>query len=133
HVAHGGGLIVTGGEHLFGDAGLAASPLAPVLPVELEAQEPEPEAREPIALYLLIDRSNSMGDVGVQGTAKMEYAKRAALAVLEDLADQDLVGAIAFDAEAYEIGPLRPAGESRAALAAQIRRLRHGGGTDFPA
>ena len=84
-----------------------------------------------VALYLLIDRSNSMADGGAQGTPKIEYARRAALEVLEQLEPADLVGAIAFDSEAYELGALAPVAEARAALAAKIHHLRPGGGTDF--
>jgi Ca-activated chloride channel family protein len=134
-VGGGGALVVTGGPHLFGDPAWADSPLAPALPVELLSQAPEPKEREPIALELVIDRSNSMGfttrpDPASEGE-KMEYARRAALAVLDQLGPHDLVGAIAFDSKPYELGALAPAGDSRDALAARIRALRHGGGTDF--
>jgi len=44
--------------------------------------------------------------------AKMEYAKRAALAVVEQLGPRDLVGAIAFDSEPYELSPLLPLAEA---------------------
>ena len=132
-VARGGALVVTGGAHLFADPGFVGGPLEHLLPVELQSQQPEPEEREPVALYLVIDRSNSMGTAGGPGqdVTKMEYARRAALAVIEQLGPQDLVGAIAFDDAAYELGALRPVAESRATLGAQIRRLQHGGGTDF--
>ena len=134
-VAGGGGLVVTGGEHLFGDAGFTGSPLERVLPVALRAQSPEPDEREPIALYIVIDRSNSMGYASSQPTLhngeKMAYAKRAALAVLDQLGPRDLVATIAFDSQPYELGPLLPAGESRAALAAKIQQIQYGGGTDF--
>src|SRR5262249_17979427 len=131
-VARGGALIVTGGPHLFGDPGWASSELAPVLPVELLSQAPEPKEREPIALELVIDRSNSMGfstrpDPGGEGE-KMEYARRAALAVLDQLGSHDIVGAIAFDSQPYELGPLRPVADGRDALAIRIRALRHGDG-----
>jgi Ca-activated chloride channel homolog len=134
-VARGGALVVTGGPHLFGDPGWASSELAPLLPVELLSQAPEPKEREPIALELVIDRSNSMGfstrpDPGGEGE-KMEYARRAALAVLDQLGSHDLVGAIAFDSQPYELGPLVPVADGRAVLAMRIRALRHGGGTDF--
>ena len=134
-VARGGALLVTGGPHLFGDPGWAQSPLAPILPVELVSQAPEPKEREPIALELVIDRSNSMGystrpDPNGEGE-KMEYARRAALAVLDQLGPQDLAGAIAFDSQPYELGALTPVESGRDALAAHIRALRHGGGTDF--
>jgi Ca-activated chloride channel family protein len=133
-VAGGGALVATGGGHLFGDAGYVGSALERVLPVALQSQRPEPKEREPIALYLVIDRSNSMGYTtgpGQQFGDKMEYAKRAALAVLEQLGPGDLVGAIAFDSQPHELGPLRPVAEGGPALAAQIQRLRYGGGTDF--
>ncbi|HYV56365.1 MAG TPA: VWA domain-containing protein [Candidatus Nitrosopolaris sp.] len=132
-VAAGGALVVTGGGHLFGDAGFTRSPLADVLPVALASQNPQPAEREPIALYLLIDRSNSMGYASgaLPYGEKMEYAKRAALAVLDQLAPQDLVGAIAFDSQPYELGALMPVAPGRAALSSKIARLRYGGGTDF--
>jgi Mg-chelatase subunit ChlD len=131
----GGALVATGGAHLFGDPGFVGSPLERVLPVTLQSQAPEPKEREPIALYLLIDRSNSMGYATSQPALaygeKMEYAKRAALAVLEQLSPSDLVGAVAFDAQPYELGPLRSVADGRAALAARIAALKYGGGTDF--
>jgi Mg-chelatase subunit ChlD len=134
-VARGGALVATGGEHLFGDPRWSGTALERVLPVELQAQTPEPQEREPIALYLIIDRSNSMGysstEAMVHNGEKMEYAKRAALAVLDQLGPSDLVGAIAFDSLPTELGPLRPVRESRGALAARIQQLQYGGGTDF--
>jgi Ca-activated chloride channel homolog len=134
-VARGGALVVTGGQHLFGDPGWAASDLAPLLPVELLSQAPEPKEREPIALELVIDRSNSMGfstrpDPTGEGE-KMGYARRAALAVLDQLGPRDLVGAIAFDSQPHELGAVAPVAENRTALAARIRALQPGGGTDF--
>ncbi len=134
-VARGGGLVATGGEHFFGDTAFAGSALERVLPVTLHAQAATPQEREPIALYLVIDRSNSMGYASHQPTLhngeKMAYAKRAALAVLDQLGERDLVATIAFDSQPYELGPLSPAGETRAALAAKIQSIQYGGGTDF--
>ncbi|MEB2283149.1 MAG: VWA domain-containing protein [Myxococcales bacterium] len=134
-VARGGGLIATGGEHLFGDAAYTGSAFERILPVSVRAQAASPQEREPIAIYLLIDRSNSMGYASREPTLhngeKMAYAKRAALAVLDQLGDRDLVAAIAFDSQPYELGALLPAGECRAALAARIQQIQYGGGTDF--
>lgn len=134
-VARGGGLIATGGEHLFGDAGYTGSAFERVLPVTVRAQTASPQEREPIAIYLIIDRSNSMGYASHQPALhngeKMAYAKRAALAVLDQLGERDLVATIAFDSQPYELGPLLPAGESRAGLAARIQQIQYGGGTDF--
>lgn len=136
-VGEGGALVVTGGRRFFGDPGWRASRLARLLPVELQSQGPEPTEREPIGLMLVIDRSNSMGygshpEPARQGE-KMEYARRAALAVLDQLGPRDLVGAVAFDSQPYRLAPLRPLGSQRDALAARLRALRPGGGTDFKA
>ena len=134
YVAGGGALVASGGQHLFGDPGFVGTPLERILPVELQSQTPEPKEREPIALELVIDRSNSMGyssGPALGYGAKMEYAKRASLAVLDQLGTSDLVGAIAFDSQPYEIAPLVPLGEGGAALATRIRQLQYGGGTDF--
>ena len=134
-VAHGGALVATGGEHLFGDPRWLGSPLERLLPVELQAQTPEPQEREPLALYLVIDRSNSMGysstEPMLHNGEKMEYAKRAALAVLDQLGPNDLVAAIAFDSLPTELGALKTVRESRGALATKIQQLQYGGGTDF--
>jgi len=133
-VADGGGLVVTGGPHTFGDPALASSALARVLPVALSSQTPEPAEREPIALELVIDRSNSMSQTTRPGAVpgeKMAYARRAAMAVLAQLEPQDLVGAIAFDAEPHELGALQPVAVAREALAARVATLEAGGGTDF--
>jgi hypothetical protein len=125
-VAAGGALVVTGGEHLFGDAGFVGSPLEPLLPVDLLSQHPAPEEREPLALELVVDRSNSMG---ADGATKMDYAKRAALAVLDQLSPGDLVGALAFDETAVELAPLPPGGRvpprARGAAPAASLRRRH--------
>jgi Mg-chelatase subunit ChlD len=134
-VARGGGLVVTGGPHLFGDPGFVGSPLEHVLPVTLQSQKPEPKQRDPIAIYIIIDRSNSMGYATsvppIRAGEKMEYAKRAALSVLEQLGPADLVGAIAFDAQPYQLGLLQPLARGGPALVARIRALQYGGGTDF--
>jgi hypothetical protein len=106
-----------------------------VLPVTLQSQKPEPKQRDPIAIYIIIDRSNSMGYATsvppIRAGEKMEYAKRAALSVLEQLGPADLVGAIAFDAQPYQLGLLQPLARGGPALVARIRALQYGGGTDF--
>src|SRR5262249_60347423 len=113
----GGRFPPPGGAPWCGVRGGRAAPVPRLLPVELVSQPPEPKEREPIALELVIDRSNSMGystrpDPGGEGE-KMEYARRAALAVLDQLGPHDLAGAIAFDSPPYELGPLPPVSHGR--------------------
>jgi Mg-chelatase subunit ChlD len=131
----GGGLIFVGGTATFGDVGLTQTALRQLLPVTLEPRRPRPGHREPLALFIVIDRSNSMGYNSRIGTLrdgeKLRYAKEAALAVVRQLRDQDLVGVIAFDSQPREIAALGPLGVNRARLEDLIPRLVENGGTDF--
>ncbi len=133
----GGGFIVAAGEKTYGDAGFKKTAVERLLPVTLEPRRPPRSEREPLALFILIDRSNSMGyDIRdrlkrSETQAKLSYAKRAALAVVTQLKDTDMVGLIAFDSQPFEVSPLRPLKENRATLEEDIPRLQPGGGTDF--
>jgi Mg-chelatase subunit ChlD len=128
----GGGLMVTGATML--DGGFKGSELEKALPVRFRPQPPPP-TREPIAVYLCIDRSNSMSynsrDPEVRDGERIRYAKRAAVALLNQLDDTDFVGVVAFDSQPYVLAHLRPLGEDRAQLLDRIQRLEPGGGTDF--
>jgi Ca-activated chloride channel family protein len=129
---YGGGLIVTGDT--LRDSKFHGSPLEKTLPVEFEPQPPPP-SREPIAVYLLIDRSNSMSYnsrfPAMRDGERIHYAKEAAIALLNQLDDTDYAGVIAFDSEPYVLGHLRPLGEDRDELMNRVSRLEPGGGTDF--
>jgi Mg-chelatase subunit ChlD len=133
----GGGLIVAAGERTYGDTGFKKTPFERLLPVTLEPRRPPRAEREPLALFIVLDRSNSMGYhirhrlERSEEQAKLAYAKRAALAVVDQLKDSDMVGLIAFDSQPFEVSALRPLKESRSGLEADIPRLQPGGGTDF--
>ena len=133
YVADFGGGVIVGGDTLR-DLRFHDGPLEKALPVEFVAQPPPP-SREPIAIYLLIDRSNSMSYnsryPAVRDGERIRYAKQAAVALLNQLDDTDYAGVIAFDSEPYVLGHLRPVGRNRAPLLDRIRRLEPGGGTDF--
>jgi Mg-chelatase subunit ChlD len=134
---YGGGLIVAAGERTYGDAGFRRTPLQAMLPVTLEPRQPPRAQRAPLALFLLIDRSNSMGYhfrkrlERSQAESKLVYARHAALAVIDQLRENDMVGVIAFDSLPFEVSPLVPVRDNREALRRQIPRLQPGGGTDF--
>jgi len=133
----GGGFIVAAGERTYGDPGFKKTALERMLPVTLEPRRPPRPERDALALFLLIDRSNSMGYhvrnrlERSEDASKLAYAKRAAVAVVQQLKDADLTGVIAFDALPFQVAPLRPLKENRAALEKDIPRLQPGGGTDF--
>ena len=129
---YGGGLVVTGDS--LRDYKFHGSQLEKTLPVTFQAQPPPP-SREPIAVYLLIDRSNSMSynsrSPAVRDGERIRYAKQAAIALLNQLDDTDSAGVIAFDSDAYVIGHLHTLAEGRGELEARVARLEPGGGTDF--
>jgi len=128
----GGGVIVTG--EALADDRFAHGALESVLPVKFQPQ-PRPPSREPVAIYLCIDRSNSMSYnsrfPAVRDSERIRYAKQAAIALLSQLDDTDFVGVIAFDSQSYVLSRLHPLGEDRAALEDRVERLEPGGGTDF--
>lgn len=133
----GGGFIMAGGERTYNDAGFTKTALERLLPVTLEPRRPAHPEPEPLALFILIDRSNSMGyQIHSQLTwseeeSKLAYAKRAALAVIRQLKDTDLVGVMAFDFQPFQVAPFGSLQDIRTVLEQNIPRLHPGGGTDF--
>jgi Mg-chelatase subunit ChlD/uncharacterized membrane protein len=129
---YGGGLVVTGDA--LRDQKFHDGQLEKTLPINF-APQPPPPSREPIAVYLLIDRSNSMSYnsryPAVRDGERIRYAKEAAIALLNQLDDTDYAGVIAFDSEPYVLAHLGPVGENRNDLIKRIERLEPGGGTDF--
>jgi len=129
---YGGGLVATGDT--LREETLAGGELEKALPVKFVPQPPPP-SREPIAVYLCIDRSNSMSYdsryPAVRDGERIRYAKQAAIALLRQLDDTDLAGVIAFDSQPYVLAHLQPLGEDRGELENRIDRLQPGGGTDF--
>jgi len=133
----GGGFIVAAGERTYGDSGFKKTAFERMMPITLEPRRPPRAEREPLALFIIIDRSNSMGyhitkrTMRSEDESKLAYAKRAALAVVRQLKDTDMVGLIVFDSQPFEVSALRPLKENRATLLEDIPRLQPGGGTDF--
>lgn len=128
----GGGLVLTG-EALRDDR-YKGGEVEKALPVSFQPQPPPP-SREPIAVYLCIDRSNSMSYdsryPAVRDGERIRYAKQAAIALLRQLEDTDYAGVVAFDSQPYVLGHMQPLGEDRSELENRIERLQPGGGTDF--
>jgi uncharacterized membrane protein len=57
----GGGVLMTGGPRSFGDKAYQKSAVERILPVSLVEQQPKGKGRAPMGIFLVIDRSNSMG------------------------------------------------------------------------
>jgi Ca-activated chloride channel family protein len=83
---------------------------------------PRPEARPPVNLSLVIDRSGSMsGD-------KIAKAREAALEALSRLAPDDVLSVVAYDSNVETLVPAQRVGDGRR-IAAAIRSIRSDGGT----
>ncbi|MFB6196206.1 MAG: VWA domain-containing protein [Haloplanus sp.] len=118
-VIDGNGLLMVGGPNSFENGGYANSSVASMLPVSLGESSPG-SAR----IVLLIDVSGSAG-------TGMRVQKAIALDALSQLSDDNTVGVVGFNYQAYRVAPLSPLSENRATLEDRIRRLRASGATNI--
>ncbi len=120
----GGGFLMIGGVRSFGVGGYYRTPIEDILPVRM--QPPDRDERYSTALALVVDKSGSMEGL------KMELCKSAAVATAQMLAPKDLIGVVAFDADASWIVPMTRAGR-KGEIEAQVATLAASGGTNiFP-
>jgi hypothetical protein len=130
----GRGLVIVGGPATFRPGPRPLNALLPLAPVAAPPPGPQPDR---IALMLVIDRSNSMGDNSLNDTLrdgqKMRFAKIATLGVVEQLRDDDLVGVIAFDSRPHMVARLAPLRLNRHTIRDRVQRLNYAGTTDFHA
>ncbi|MGQ4556226.1 VWA domain-containing protein [Halobellus sp. GM3] len=120
-VIGGGGLLVVGGPNSFDGGGYGGSNLASMLPVS--TGEGEPRAT---TIVLAVDVSGSAAE-------GMRIQKSAALSVLDQLGDENEVGLVGFNYQAYRVAAIDPLSRNRGELADKIQRLRAGGATDIAA
>ena len=114
----GGGLLVAGGESVFGEGGYRKSPIERLTPVTFERRD-EPE----VALVLVLDRSWSMA-----GTS-MELCKAAAQAAVDVLTDEQSVGILTFNDSFNWDVTLRNVGRNRDSIRKRIAAIGPGGHT----
>jgi len=122
----GKGLVMIGGDQSFGLGGYFKTRVEEVLPVSMtrEAKRELPSQ----GIVLAIDSSGSMA--GMQGVAKIDLAKDAAVAVTELLTQKDELGIIGFDSSASWVVPYGRLDDKRDVIY-RIGTLRAGGGTDI--
>ncbi|MBL8059070.1 MAG: VWA domain-containing protein, partial [Anaerolineales bacterium] len=123
----GGGLVAVGGPTSYGVGGYFRTPLANVLPVEMEIKDQKRRAR--LTLVFIIDKSGSMSEVS-GGAQKVDLAKEAVIRSLELLSPSDKVGVIAFDDTASWVVPITPLDDPGAVMNA-VGTIRADGGTDI--
>ena len=114
----GGGLLVAGGESVFGDKGYRESPLEQLTPVTFERKD-EPE----VALVLVLDRSWSMAG------PSMTLCKAAAQAAVDVLADEQSIGILTFNDSFNWDVTLRNVGANRDAIRRRIAAIGPAGHT----
>jgi uncharacterized membrane protein len=114
----GGGLLVAGGEAVFGEDGYRNTQLERLTPVTFERRD-EPE----VALIIVLDRSWSMA-----GTS-MELCKSAAQAAVDVMTDEQSVGILTFNDRFDWDVPLRNVGKNRDAIKKKIAAIEPGGHT----
>ena len=114
----GGGLLVAGGESVFGEGGYRKSAIERLTPVTFERRD-EPE----VALVLVLDRSWSMA-----GTS-MDLCKAAAQAAVDVLTDEQLIGILTFnDSFNWDVS-LKNVGRNRDAIRRRIDAIGPAGHT----
>jgi Ca-activated chloride channel homolog len=94
----GGGLIIAGGENVYGESGYSETSLEDILPVTFEVKK-----QKPVAMIIVLDRSESMTGL------KMQLAKEATKAPVELLNDTDYFGVVAFNAKFFWAVPFQSA------------------------
>ena len=119
----GGGFIVAAGERTYGDTGFKKTAFERMLPVTLEPRRPPRAEREPLALFILIDRSNSMGYHITQAHWSAARTSRSWPTPsgphsrwCSSSRTPTWSGLIVFDSQPFEVSPLRPLKENRATL-----------------
>jgi Mg-chelatase subunit ChlD len=123
----GGSLAMIGGAESFGAGGWRRSPIAEVLPVELDPRSEE--ERPDLALALVIDRSGSMAD-SQGGVSKLDLAKEAVYQATLGLERSDQLGVVAFDDLANVVLPMQPLPDILA-IEDALSQISDGGGTNI--
>jgi Mg-chelatase subunit ChlD len=118
-VIDGGGLLMVGGGNSFENGGYANSSIAATLPVTFGESTPG-SAR----IVMLIDVSGSAG-------SGMRIQKAIALDALSQLDDDNTVGVVGFNYQAYGVVEPAPLSRNRETVADSIRRLQAGGATSI--
>jgi uncharacterized membrane protein len=102
----GGGLVMTGGRHSFGEGGYRKSPVEDVLPVSLEMREEQRKAA--VAISIIMDCSCSMGVRVPDGRTKMELAAEGVVGALQLLNPRDEASVSMVDTIPHEIFSMSP-------------------------
>ncbi|HET7623942.1 MAG TPA: VWA domain-containing protein [Verrucomicrobiae bacterium] len=98
------GLMLTGGQKMYGPGGYFKSPLDRILPVSMEMRREH--RKMSLAIVVALDRSGSMSAPVGDGRIKMDLADLGTAQVLDLLSPMDELGVIAVDTASHVIVPL---------------------------
>jgi len=120
----GGGLIMVGGPESFGAGGWISSPVAEILPVDLD---PPQKKQLPKGALVLIMHSCEMPQGNLWG-------ERVAIAAVKTLSRLDLIGILAYNWKGQDdwVFPLSEAGDKKAVISA-IKQMQVGDMPDLGA
>lgn len=124
----GGGLMVLGGPMAYDMGGYGSSPLARVLPVELDPVDPEVQAGATI--IIILDRSGSMAAMVGFSKTKMDLADEGAAASIKLLRPFDRVGVMSVTESVRWDVPTQSVRDP-AALERKVMAIRSEGGGIF--
>ena len=129
---YGRSVLTTGGENTYMYGHMMETPFDEFLPVRMEVREEE--SAEPMALFLVIDNSASMGKVltamAADTTNPLDMAKRGAIKSVSSLNDNDYVGVISFSDAYYILSDLTSM-KNKDNVIARISRMGTVGGTMY--
>jgi uncharacterized membrane protein len=117
-VERGGGLLVAGGDAVYGENGYRNSTIERVTPVTFERKD-EPS----VALILVLDRSWSMAGTSI------DLCKAAAIAALDVMTDEQLLGVLTFNDKFDWEFTLRNVGKNRDFMRQKIAAIEPAGRT----
>jgi uncharacterized membrane protein len=117
-VERGGGLLVAGGDAVFGENGYRNTALERVTPVTFERKD-EPS----VALILVLDRSWSMAGTSI------DLCKAAAIAALEVMTNEQSLGVLTFNDKFDWEFTLRNVGKNRDLMRQKIAAIEPAGRT----
>ncbi|MEK7448753.1 MAG: glutamine amidotransferase [Planctomycetota bacterium] len=123
--AHGGGVVMIGGENSFGVGGYYQTPIEKLLPVSMDITKKKHKAL--MTLIIVIDQSGSMSMTVPSGRTKIEIANEAAARTVQLLSEYDQVGILYVDTNPKWAVPVQPA-KDKNKICEAIRSNRGGGG-----
>jgi len=125
----GGGLVMVGGPNSYGAGGWKGTPVASILPVEVEL--PDRIVAPEVATVFVLDNSGSMRRpvLGSRQT-QQQLANDAAALAINSLDRSDLVGVVTFNSEADVLVAMGQNRDSKRTVEV-VRDIRSGGGTDI--